>query len=127
MSSPEAIELTNADEQTETLLEGRLHYMTRWVRILPTEIKRPLAYFPPKFDGIPVPPIFQRGQRIGLEMLAEPINGDLMPGDDRPGLHLLHCVPLLEIGQELVFGSTALGRGQDRQHGEGLQKRVRGR
>lgn len=63
---------------------------------------------------MPVPPILQRGQRIGLETLSEPINGDLMPGDESPVLSLLHGVPLLKIRQELLFGSTALSSGRHR-------------
>ena len=127
MSSPEAIELTDADEQAKTLVERCLDDMTGRVRRLLAEIKRPLACFAPELERMPVPSIAQRRQRIGLEAFLEPINGGLMPGDERPGVSLLHGIPLLEISQELVFGSTALGRGQDRQHGEVLQKRVRGR
>lgn len=63
---------------------------------------------------MPVPPIFQRGQRISLETFLKPINGHRMPGDERPGVSLLHGIPLLEISQELVFGSAALSRGRHR-------------
>ena len=61
---------------------------------------------------MPVPPIKQCRQRIHLETLSKPINGGRMERERRSPVGLLYRVPFLEISQDLVFRSAALGRGR---------------
>jgi hypothetical protein len=90
MGGPEAIELTDADEQTKALVECLLHYMAGRMGSASAELKHPLAHFASELERMPMPPIVQRGQWICLETLSQPINGDWMERESGSLVGLLH-------------------------------------
>lgn len=90
MGRPEAIELTNADEQAKTLVELRLYHMAGRMGCVLTEIKYPLAHLPSELDRMPMPPIERCRQRIRLEALTKPINGGWMERERGPLVSRLH-------------------------------------
>lgn len=118
MGCPEAIELANADKQAKTLLECRLHHMARRVGRLLAQRQQPVTHLATQLERMSMPPIVQGRDWIGLETLAESIDRSRVAGDNCLGLCLLHRVPVLEISQEVLFGSTALSRCHRGEHGE---------